>query len=155
MSSKSDQEMIKHDPGEGFDRSEPAARQITFFVVLSVISLIVVIAALQFYFDGIWDSMVYENVLAVPGAEVGQQRSLEAWRLSHYEYAEPSKSEVRLPLDRAKELFLSELKSGKTFYPGQPSVPKAEEPAKQEGKQEGTQESKQEGKQEGKQETKQ
>src|SRR5882672_8849486 len=106
MTTKYDHEVAKHDPSEGFDHSEVAARKITFFVIVSVITLVVTIAALQSYFDKIWNQAVYDKVLSVPGEEVGDLRSLSNWRLDHYEYADPSKTRVRIPLDRAKQLFL-------------------------------------------------
>jgi len=130
MTSKYDSEVIKHDPREGFDHTEPDNKQITLFVILSVITLIGTILALQAYFNKIWNDAVYEKVLAVPGEEVHEQRQLEAWRLSHYEYADQSKTRVRIPFDRAKELFLKEQADGKTFYPGKATEPKPEEPAK-------------------------
>jgi hypothetical protein len=129
MTTKYDHETVRHDPREGFDHSEPAARKITFFVIISVITLVVTILALQAYFDKIWNEAVYEKVLSVPGEELGDLRSLARWRLSHYEYADPSKTRVRIPFDRAKELFLADEAAGKTFYPGKPTEPKPEEPA--------------------------
>jgi hypothetical protein len=126
---KYDHELPHHDPQEGFDRSEPAARKITMFVIVSVITLIVTILALQSYFEKIWNEAVYEKVLSVPGEEVGDLRGLANWRLDHYEYTDPSKTTVRIPFERAKELFLAEQASGKTFYPAKPTEPKPEEPA--------------------------
>jgi hypothetical protein len=147
LSAKYDHDVVKHDPQEGFDGTEPAHRQITFFVVVSLIALAAVIGAIQMYFDDVWDALTYENVLAVPGQEVGQLRALEAWRLTHYEFAEPSKTTVRLPFERAKELFLQEAAQGRTFYPGRPTEPKPEQPAEApaDGKQQpaGKQETKQ------------
>jgi hypothetical protein len=136
---KYEHKMAHHDPSEGFDRSEPAASRIFVFVVVSVISLVAMILAVQSYFQKIWDQAVYEKVLSVPGEELGDLHNLEAWRLTHYEFTDPSKTEVRLPFDRAKELFLKEAAEGKTFYPGKPTEPKPEEPptpepAKPEGK---------------------
>jgi hypothetical protein len=128
MSDKYEHEMVHHDPSEGYDATEPAARQIWMFVVVSVITLVAVIFALQSYFNKIWNEAVYEKVLSVPGEELGEARSLEAWRLSHYEYADADKKRVRIPYDRAKELFLKEYEEGKTFYPGKPTEPKPEEP---------------------------
>jgi len=128
MDTKYDHEVAPHDPHEGFDHSEPAARKITFFVIVSVITLVVTILALQSYFDKIWNEAVYEKVLAVPGEELGDLRSVSNWRLNHYEYADPGKSRVRLPYERAKELFLAEQAAGKTFYPARPTEPKPEEP---------------------------
>src|ERR1700681_2066818 len=118
MTTKYDQEPDRHDPREGFDHSEPAARKITLFVIISVVTLVVTILALQSYFDKIWNEAVYEKVLAVPGEELGDLRSVSNWRLSHYEYTDPTKTAVRMPYERAKELFLAEQAAGKTFYPG-------------------------------------
>jgi hypothetical protein len=128
MSTKYDHEVAHHDPREGFDHSEPAARKITLFVIVSVITLVVTILAVQAYFDKLWNEAVFEKVLSVPGAQVGELRSLENWRLNHYEYADPSKTRVRIPYERAKELFLAEQAAGKTFYPAKPTEPKPEEP---------------------------
>jgi hypothetical protein len=129
MTTKYDQEVTHHDPKEGFDHSEPAARKITLFVIVSVITLVVTILALQSYFEKIWNEAVYEKVLSVPGEEVGDLRSVSNWRLNHYEYADPSKTRVRIPYERAKELFLADEAAGKTFYPAKPTEPKPEEPA--------------------------
>jgi hypothetical protein len=128
MTSKYDHEVSRHDPREGYDHSEPAARKITLFVIISVVTLVATILALQSYFDKIWNEAVYEKVLAVPGEELGDLRSVSNWRLGHYEYADPSKSRVRLPYERARELFLAEQAAGKAFYPGKATEPKPEEP---------------------------
>jgi|SRR5579862_2533315 len=122
--------IVHHDPREGYDHTEPAARQIAVFIVVSVICLVAMILAVQAYFEKAWDEAVYEKVLSVPGQEVGELRQLEAWRLTHYEYTDKSKTTVRLPYERAKELFLREAAEGKTFYPAKPTEPKPEEPPK-------------------------
>lgn len=121
-----------HDPSEGFDHSEPAIAQITIWVVVSVVTLVVVIGALQNYFYSVWDEAVDQKVKAAPNVEVRDLRNLEAWRLSHYEYTTPEKTGVWLTLDRGKQLFLEELANGKRFYPGLPTEPEPpEEPAEQ------------------------
>ncbi len=125
-----DHPMAHHDPKEGFDPTEPHAQRITVFVIISVITLVVVIAALQNYFEGIWDAAVTEKVLTVAPPELKDQRALEAWRMTHYEYTTPEKTQVRIPLERARELVLQDAAAGKTFYPAKPTVPKKEEPPK-------------------------
>ncbi len=125
-----DHEVVKHDPKEGYDPTEPAAGRITMFVVLSVATLVIVIVALQNYFDSTWNTSVEEKVLAAPAPELKDQHSLENWRFTHYEYTTPEKAEVRLPLEQAKELVLQDAKEGKTFYPAKPTEPKPEEPPK-------------------------
>jgi hypothetical protein len=127
MSDSHDERIIeKHNPEEGFDASEPAAGSIWAFTIGSVALLVVLILAVQYYFDGIWTQAVYERVLAVPGQEVGDLHNLENWRLTHYEYTDPSKTTVRIPFDEARKAFLEDAKAGKTFYPGKPSEPKPE-----------------------------
>jgi hypothetical protein len=121
-----DHAIQKHDPKEGFDYSEPAARSIWGFAIGSIVLLVAVILAVQSYFDKLWDEAVYEKVLSVPGAEVGDLHNLENWRLTHYEYTDPSKTAVRIPLQEAKKAFLADAQAGKTFYPAKPTEPKPE-----------------------------
>jgi len=123
-----DHEVVKHDPKEGFDPSEPAATRITLFVIISVVTLVVTIVAVQNYFEGAWNEAVVDKVLTVAPPELKDQRALEAWRMTHYEYTTEAKTQVRLPLDRARELVLQEAAEGKTFYPARPTQPKAEGP---------------------------
>lgn len=125
-----DRDVVKHDPKEGFDPSEPHASRIGFFVVISVITLVVTIVALQNYFETVWTSAVTEKVLTVAPPELKDQRALEAWRMTHYEFTTDAKKEARIPFERARELVLQEAAAGKTFYPAKPTVPKKEEPAK-------------------------
>jgi len=125
-----DHEVVKHDAKEGFDPTEPHASRITMFVVISVITLVVVIVALQNYFENVWNIAVTDKVLTVAPPELKDQRALEAWRMTHYEYTTEAKAQVRLPMARARELVLQEAAQGKTFYPAKPTVPKKEEPAK-------------------------
>ena len=99
-----------------------------FYSDVFLVLLVVVIFALQNYFVAELGSAVETRVLSARPVEVRDLRALEAWRLSHYEYTTPEKKEVRLPLERARELVLSEAKAGKTFYPAKPSTPKPEAP---------------------------
>jgi hypothetical protein len=124
-----DHQKLHHDPKEGFDPTEPAAAKIMFFVIGSVVLLVVTIVALQQYFDSVWNVAVEEKVLAAPAIVLQTQRNLEAWRLSHYEYTTPAKSTVRIPLAEARAMVLKDAAEGKTFYPAKPTVPKPEQPA--------------------------
>ena len=117
-----------HDPTEGFDRTEPKTGAIWAFTVGSVVVLIVVIFALQQYFEKIWNDAVYEKVLAPPSAELKTVRGRDDWDLTHYMYLHKETGQVRIPLERAQELFMKEVAAGRPFYPGKPTVPKKEEP---------------------------
>lgn len=123
-----DHEVIKHDPKEGFDGTEPDSGRITMFVIISVVTLAVVIGALQNYFDSEWNSAYSDRVTNAVSPELKDQRALENWRFTHYEYTSEDKKEVRLPLDVARQLVLDDAKAGKTFYPAKPTVPQPENP---------------------------
>jgi hypothetical protein len=120
---------IRHaDPQEGFDHQEPQAGAIAGFAIGSVILLIVMIIALQSYFNKIWEEAVFEKVLAPPSEQLKELHNREDWNLSHYGYIDKPSNAVRIPLDRAMELFEKEASSGKLFYPAKNTVPKKEEP---------------------------
>jgi hypothetical protein len=118
----------KADPTEGFDRTEPSSGPIWAFTIASVLVLVVVIWALQQYFDKVWNEAVYEKVLAPPSEELKTVRGRDDWDLSHSMYLDKKSGQVRIPLDRAQDLFLKEVAAGKPFYPGKPTLPKKEEP---------------------------
>jgi hypothetical protein len=126
MSNTHDHNIGHHDPSEGFDHSEPDSRSIFVYIGVSVVLLVAVIFALQSYFDQVWKQRVYDNVLSVPSSGIANQRNLEAWRMTHYEYTDKSKTTVRIPLDRAKAMFMEEMKAGKQFYPAKATEPKPE-----------------------------
>jgi hypothetical protein len=119
-----------HEAEEGFDYSEPQTPKIWMFTVGSVIILVVVIVAIQQYFDKVWNDAVYEKVLVAPSQELQDMRNREASALTHYSYEDKKKGQVRIPLDRAQELFLKEAAEGKTFYPAKPTLPKKDEDEK-------------------------
>lgn len=123
-------EDIRHaDPREGFDHTEPRAGAIAAFAIGSVILLIITIAALQVYFDHIWQEAVYEKVLAPPSEELKALHYREDWFLTHYSYTDKKTGVVRIPLDRAMELFSQEAAAGKLFYPAKNVLPKKDDTA--------------------------
>lgn len=126
----SDHDVIRphHEPTEGFDRSEPKTGAIWAFTIGSVIVLIVVIGALEQYFEKIWNDAVYQKVLVPTSDELKTVRARDDWDLTHYMYLHKETGQVRIPVERAQELFMKEVAAGKPFYPGKPTVPKKEEP---------------------------
>ncbi|HLH42720.1 MAG TPA: hypothetical protein VKV74_07035 [Bryobacteraceae bacterium] len=117
-----------HDPSEGFDRTEPNTGAIWAFAIGSVIILVVVIGALQQYFEKIWNQAVYEKVLTAPSEVRKEVTNRDDWDLTHYMYLNKDKGQVRIPLEQAQKLFMQEIAAGKPFYPGKTTVPKKEEP---------------------------
>jgi hypothetical protein len=120
-----------HEPQEGFDKSEPDSHAVWGFTAGSVAVLILVIFAVQGYFEQIYKEAVYQRVLAVPSEQLQDVRNRDAWNLSHYMYGDLDKSSkrVRIPIDKAMQMLADEAAAGKLFYPAKPTVPKKEEPA--------------------------
>ena len=75
-------------------------RTIWAFTVGSVIILVVVIVALQQYFEKIWNDAVYEKVLAAPSQELQDLRNRDDWALTHYRIQDKSQGQVRIPLEQ-------------------------------------------------------
>jgi hypothetical protein len=123
-----DRPVEHHEPTEGFDRREPDTKAIWAFTIGSVLVLVIVIWALQQYFEKIWSDAVYQKVLSTSNPDLGTVRGRDDWDLSHYMYLHKETGQVRIPLERAQELFMQEVAAGKPFYPGKPTVPKKEEP---------------------------
>jgi hypothetical protein len=113
----------KHNPAEGFDHSDPHVGAIFAFTAVSLIVLALVIVAIQQYFEDIYAKAVFEKILAPPSEQLQDLRNRDAWNLSHYMYGDLNKDSgrVRIPLDKAMQLYLEEAQAGKLFYPAKPS----------------------------------
>jgi len=114
---------------EGYDHSELAPGAIVAFAIGSVVLLVLTIVAVEVYFNKVWNEAVYEKVLAPPSEQLKQLHYREDWYLTHYMYADKKTGVVRIPLNRAMNLFAQEASEGKLFYPAKSYVPKKEEPA--------------------------
>ena len=118
-----------HNPDEGFDRTEPAAVPIFAFTAGSIIILVLVIVAIQNYFYSTYQQAVHDKVLVAPSSQLIDVRNRDAWNMSHYMYGDldPKSGRVRIPVDRAMDLFAQEAGSGKLFYPAKATAPKADD----------------------------
>ena len=124
-----DHEIRHADPREGFDHTEPKVTSIAAFGIGCVLLLALTILALQSYFNKIWNDAVYEKILAPPSEQLKTLHNREDWNLTHYGYTDKKAGTVRIPVDKAMELFAQEAAAGKLFYPAKPTEPKKEEPA--------------------------
>ncbi|MEO8050812.1 MAG: hypothetical protein ABI833_10385 [Acidobacteriota bacterium] len=133
--SKSDEQydhpIEHHNPQEGFDHTEPNTPAIWLFTVVSILGLILVIVAVQGYFEDIYKKAVYERVLSVPSEQLQDVHNRDNWNLTHYMYGNLDKStnRVRIPIDKAMQAFAAEAAAGKLFYPAKATAIKVEEPA--------------------------
>jgi hypothetical protein len=121
--------IVRHDPAEGFDRTEPHAGAIAAFGVVSVLMLVLLIFAVQGYFDKVYQEAVFEKVLSAPSEQLQDLRDRDAWNLTHYMYGDLNKDSgrVRIPIDRALELYAQEAAAGKLFYPAKATAPKKDD----------------------------
>ncbi|HLH40065.1 MAG TPA: hypothetical protein VKX39_13030 [Bryobacteraceae bacterium] len=125
----SEQELRHAAAAEGFDHAEPKVGAIVGFGIGSIILLVITILALQSYFNKIWQEAVYEKVLAPPSEQLLDLHRREDWLLTHYSWADKKNGAVRIPVDRAMELFAQEAASGKLFYPAKSYIPKKDDAA--------------------------
>jgi len=123
----SEKEIRHADPREGFDDTDPKSTSIVAFAIGCIILLALTIFALKQYFNKIWDEAVYEKVLAPPSEQLKQLHYREDWYLSHYSFTDKKNGVVRIPVDKAMDLFVQEAAQGKLFYPAKNTLPKKEE----------------------------
>ena len=112
---------------QGFDRSEPSGPMVIGFTVAIVITLVLVVLAVDYLFHATLDRKEYEQVLSVDSTLLRDVRTAEAQQLNHYRFVDKQKGAVRLPIERAMSLFAAEAAQGKLFYPGKSSRVKTAE----------------------------
>ncbi|MEQ1946762.1 MAG: hypothetical protein ABL995_06225 [Bryobacteraceae bacterium] len=125
-----DHQIERHDPAEGYDRSEPAVGSIFAFTAGSLILLTLVIVALQGYFEQVYQDAVHDKILTAPSSQLQTLRDRDNWNLSHYMYGDRNEKSgrVRIPIDKAMDELVQESSSGKLFYPAKASPVKKEDP---------------------------
>ena len=106
---------------QGYDRSEPNVRFIAAFGASTLVLLVLIVLALQFYFDRVLEQEVYLKVLAPESQALVDLRAREDEELHAYRYLDRDKGTVRLPIERAMELIASEYSQGRLKYPQRPA----------------------------------
>ena len=101
--------------------SEPNTPAIWLFTIGSIVGLILVIVAVQGYFEEIYKEAVYDRVLSVPSELLQDVRNRDAWNLTHYMYGDLDKStnRVRMPIDKAMQIFAHGSRRRKAVLSGQ------------------------------------
>ena len=117
----------------GFDAEEPNARGILLFTGATVALFVAVLIGVTYYFNNVYERREYEQVLAPPSEQLKELHAREAWILSNYQYVDPAKGQVRIPLNRAMELLVKEAAEGKLKYPTVDQAPKKADPVQQAG----------------------
>ena len=106
---------------EGFDRTDPSGPWVVVFTIAIVVTLVVVVFGVDYLFHETLAQNEYEQVLSQDSPELQEIRTKEAEALNHYRYVDKEKKGVRLPIDRAMQLFATEAAQGKLFYPAKPT----------------------------------
>ncbi|MBM3726887.1 MAG: hypothetical protein FJW40_15880 [Acidobacteria bacterium] len=116
-----------HSADEGYDRSEPDAGAILLWGGAILVTLAVVLVGVTWYFNQINEMETAVKQLEPMSEQFGATRQREDMALLRYSYIDKDKGSVRLPVERAMELYASEAASGKLHYPGQPARVKTAE----------------------------
>ena len=103
----------------GYETSEPNLLVVGIVSLGIVVALIVVIFFVQSIYKRAYARQVEEKILT---PVIKPYRELQAWEekeLHSYGVLDVEKGQVRLPVERAMEVFLSEAGNGQLFYPAQ------------------------------------
>ncbi len=92
----------------GFDTAEPRARSIALLGAAMVITLVLVIAGVQVYFDHVLEQQIFVKQLEPVSADLKALHAREDTDLHQYRYLDRAKGTVRLPIERAMDLVIEE-----------------------------------------------
>lgn len=112
----------------GYDAEEPKSRFVGVFMMGSVLALIAMLLGLEAYYDRVKEQQVFVKQLAPVAEDLRNLRAREESELHSYRYIDRGRGTVRLPIERAMELFVQEAAAGKFGYPTQPAPVKPIEP---------------------------
>jgi hypothetical protein len=112
----------------GYDAEEPKSRFVGLFMVGSVLALVIMLLGLEAYYDRVKEQQVFVKQLAPVAEDLRNLRAREESELHSYRFLDRGRGTVRLPIERAMELFVQEAAAGKFAYPTQPAPVKPIEP---------------------------
>jgi hypothetical protein len=95
----------------GYDTSEPRARTIALFGLLTLVVLAIIILGLQWYVDYARERQIFVRQLEPVAEDLRTLRAREDAELNFYGYLDREKGVVRLPVRRAMELVIREKES--------------------------------------------
>lgn len=126
--------MSDHQPtveptNEGFDPGEVDAVSVSLFGGIIVAVIIAVFIGVTLYWDKFLNGRYKEVVEAAPTAQLEDLHKREDATLNSYSYVDKAKGQVRIPIDRAMQLLISEVQAGKTPYNTKDTEKKPEAPA--------------------------
>ncbi len=125
----------------GYDKGDPKSWLIALLGGAMVVTIVVVILAVQAYFDHVSEQQVYQKQLVPVSDDLRNVHAREDADLHSYKYIDRNAGVVRIPIERGMELLATEAAQGKLKYPSQPTpvvvvlpgAPPAAAPQKGEG----------------------
>lgn len=125
----SDHQPVVEPNNEGFDPGEVDATAVSLYGGIIVVIIIAVFIGVTLYWDKFLNGRYKDVVEAAPSAQLEDLHKREDAVLNGYSYVDKTKGQVRIPIDRAMQLLISEVQSGKTPYNTKDAEKKAEAPA--------------------------
>jgi hypothetical protein len=124
----------KHSTGHhaaeaGYDRGAERSGLIAIVSVATVILLVGMIVGVYWLYVRTYEQVEYDQYSGVASKELLALQEREEEQLYRYAYIDREKGVVRIPIDRAMELLVSEYKEGKLFYNTKTYPVKPENPA--------------------------
>jgi hypothetical protein len=95
-------------PEEGFDHTEPRTAWIAAFGVVIVVTLIITILGIQYYFDRYSERQIYMQVLEPVSDDLTNLRDREDIDLHQDKYVDRKSGKVRISIERAMDLLVKE-----------------------------------------------
>ena len=111
-----------HTSEEGFDHTEPRSGWIAATGVASIIALVGIILAIQYYFDRFAEQQLYQQVLEPVADDLTNLRDREDTELHQDKYVDRKAGTVRISIERAMDLLAKEYAEGRLPYPTAPAA---------------------------------
>jgi hypothetical protein len=104
------------DPGQGFDPGEVDAPSVALYGGVIIVIIIAVFIGVTLFWDKFLNGRYKEVVEGAPNHQFEELHAREEAALGGYKYVDKTKGQVRIPLDRAMQLLLTEVQAGKAPY---------------------------------------
>lgn len=124
----SDHQPVVEPGNEGFDPTDVDAATASVFGGVIILIIIAVFIGVTLFWDKFLVGRYRQVVEAAPNQQLEDLHKTEARALNGYTYVDKAKGQVRIPIDRAMQLLVEEVKAGKTPYNNRDSA-KVADPA--------------------------
>jgi hypothetical protein len=111
-----EQAAFDHSVQVGYEESDVPVGWIAWAGFFTVVLIVVIILAMQAYFDSVKEQQIFVKVLEPVSEDYQNVKTREDQQLFSYSYQDREKGTVRLPIERAKSLLLEESQRGEFFY---------------------------------------